>query len=214
MVGSQASKQRWIAPLIALGLLALALAALFARLGDAPSGSRELVERCLLRLETARQLHAHAQGASVPLVQLLVAPDRDTRVLLYQRIDAANAAAEKALTELENLGSSPDERQRLGLLRAARSRYDERYTAAVEEIELTGGPQGALEQFWSGTRDALKELEMTTATLMDDETQRLAQERAALVAEESGQRWNLVLLAVALVLAAWAGAAVVKARRP
>lgn len=214
MDGSQASKQRWMAPLIALALLALALAALFARLGAAPSGSQEKVERCLQRLETARQLHAHAQGASVPLVQLLVAPDRDTRVLLYQRIDAANAAAEKALAELEGLASSPDDRPRLNLLRAARSRYDERYTAAVEEIELTGGPQGALEQFWSGTRVALNELEATTARLVEDETRRLAQERAALAAEESGQRWSVLLLAAALVLAAWAGAAVVKARRP
>ncbi len=213
MIPSPFLRSRWISPALALALLALTLAALLSRFGALPAGSPEAVERCLQRLEKARALHAHAQGASVPLVQLLVAPDRDTRVPLYQRIDAANAAAEKAVLELEGLSVKPDEHRRLAGLIAARQAYEQRYTAAVEEIELAGA-QGALDQFWGATREALKELETISAGMVEEDSQRLAQERAALAAAENEQRWTLLLLVLALLLAAWAGAAIFKARRP
>lgn len=209
----QTAMRRWLTPAMAVIFLLLALLALFMRIGAPPAGSQEKVERCLQRLEMARQLHSQAQGASVPLVQLLLAPDRDTRVPLYQRIDAANAAAESALLELQRLSVQSDERARLEQIITQRGRYDERYTAAVEEIELSGA-KGALEQFWSSTRSALNELETTTARLVDDETLRLARERAALETAERDRLWNLALLAAALLLAAWAGASFVHARRP
>ncbi|MBI3149743.1 MAG: MCP four helix bundle domain-containing protein [Betaproteobacteria bacterium] len=206
-------RRRWIAPASALGLLLLALVALFMRINATPPGSQDRVDRCLQRLEIARQLQSHAQGASVPLVQLLVAPDRDTRVPLYQRIDAANAAAEVALNELTRLTILPEERASLDQLIAKRARYDERYTEAVEEIELAGA-KGALEQFWASTRAALSDLESTTAHLVENETQRLARERAALNSTERDRLWTQLLLLAALLLAAWAGASLVKARRP
>ncbi|CAG0957400.1 hypothetical protein BURK2_00544 [Burkholderiales bacterium] len=213
MLKSPFLRSRWVSPALALALLALTIAALLTRFGALPAGSPESVERCLQRLEIGRALYTHAQGASVPLVQLLVAPDRETRVPLYQRIDAANAAAEKAVLELEGLSVKPDERQRLAGLIAARQAYDQRYTAAVEEIELAG-TKGALDQFWAATRDALKELETFSARLVEEESQRLAQERAALAAAENERRWTLLLFVLALLLAAWAGAAAFKLRRP
>lgn len=157
------------------------------------------------RVAVAESLQRHAEGATVPLVQLLVAPDRETRVPLYKQIDTANAAAEGDLAALASFMKSVQEKARLDELLALRARYDERYTAAVEELELSGA-QGALNQFWAPTREALSSMEQASRRLAEQERETLATQRMTLDAfSAETQRLVWVVAAVALLAAALGG---------
>jgi methyl-accepting chemotaxis protein len=157
------------------------------------------------RVAVAESLQRHAEGATVPLVQLLITPDREMRVPLYKQIDTANAAAEGDLAALALLMKSMQDKARLDELLALRASYDERYTAAVEELELSGA-QGALSQFWAPTRDTLTALAQASRRLAEQERATLATQRATL--ESFGaetQRLVWIAAAVALLAAALGG---------
>ena len=157
------------------------------------------------RVAVAESLQRHAEGATVPLVQLLVSPDREMRVPLYKQIDIANAAAEGDLAALASLMKSAQDKARLDELLALRARYDERYTAAVEELELSGA-QGALSQFWAPTREALSSMAQASHRLAEQERATLAAQRMTL--ESFGaetQRLMWVAAVVALLAAALGG---------
>jgi hypothetical protein len=157
------------------------------------------------RVAVAESLQRHAEGASVPLVQLLVAPNRETRVPLYKQIDTANAAAEGDLAALVLLMKSAPDKARLDELQALRTRYDERYTAAVEELELSGA-QGALNQFWAPTREALASMAQASRRLAEQERTTLATQRMTLEAfSAETQRLVWAAAAVALLAAALGG---------
>jgi methyl-accepting chemotaxis protein len=160
------------------------------------------------RVAAAESLQRHAEGATVPLVQLLVTPDREMRVPLYKQIDTANAAAEgdlAALAALASLMKSAQDKGRLDELLALRTRYDDRYTAAVEELEL-GGAQGALNQFWAPTREALSSMEQASRRLAEQERTTLASQRMTLEAfSAETQRLAWLVAAVALLAAALGG---------
>jgi methyl-accepting chemotaxis protein len=159
------------------------------------------------RVAAAESLQRHAEGATVPLVQLLVTPDREMRIPLYKQIDAANAAAEGDLAALALLVKVPqekarEEQARVQELLELRARYDERYTAAVEELELSGA-QGALSQFWAPTREALAAMTQASRRLAEQERSTLATQRVML--ENHGaetQRLMWVAAVVALLTAA------------
>jgi methyl-accepting chemotaxis protein len=162
------------------------------------------------RVAAAESLQRHAEGATVPLVQLLVTPDREMRIPLYKQIDAANAAAEGDLAALALLVKVPqekgrEEQARVQELLELRARYDERYTAAVEELELSGA-QGALSQFWAPTREALAAMTQASRRLAEQERSTLATQRVML--ENHGaetQRLMWVAAVVALLAAALGG---------
>jgi methyl-accepting chemotaxis protein len=162
------------------------------------------------RVAAAESLQRHAEGATVPLVQLLVTPDREMRIPLYKQIDTANAAAEGDLAALALLVKAPqekarEEQARVQELLELRARYDERYTAAVEELELSGA-QGALSQFWAPTREALATMTQASRRLAEQERSTLATQRVTL--ENHGtetQRLMWVVAAVALLAAALGG---------
>jgi methyl-accepting chemotaxis protein len=157
------------------------------------------------RVAAAESLQRHAEGATVPLVQLLVTPDREMRVPLYKQIDTANAAAEGDLAALASLMKSAQDKGRLDELLALRTRYDDRYTAAVEELEL-GGAQGALNQFWAPTREALSSMEQASRRLAEQERTTLASQRMTLEAfSAETQRLVWLVAAVALLAAALGG---------
>ena len=133
-----------LALLLAIGgiLAALGLYAAQHWLRTAPLTAADL-EAQQQRVAVAEALQRHAEGATVPLVQLLVTPDREMRVPLYKQIDTANASAESDLAALALLVKAPqekarEEQARVQELLELRARYDERYTAAVEELELSG----------------------------------------------------------------------------
>lgn len=157
------------------------------------------------RVAVAESLQRHAEGATVPLVQLLVTPDREMRIPLYKQIDTANAAAEGDLAALALLVKAPQDKARVQELLELRTRYDERYTAAVEELELSGA-QGALSQFWAPTREALAAMTQASRRLAEQERSTLATQRVTL--ESFGaetQRLMWVAGAVALLAAALGG---------
>ncbi len=157
------------------------------------------------RVAAAESLQRHAEGATVPVVQLLVTPDREMRVPLYKQIDTANAAAEGDLAALASLTKSAQDNARLDELLALRARYDERYTAAVEELELSGA-QGALSQFWAPTREALANMTQASRRLAEQERSTLATQRMTLESfSAETQRLSWVLGAVALLAAVLGG---------
>ncbi|MCP5268246.1 MAG: hypothetical protein H6943_04300 [Zoogloeaceae bacterium] len=157
------------------------------------------------RVAVAESLQRHAEGATVPLVQLLVTPDREMRVPLYKQIDAANAAAEADLAALTMLVKTPQDKARIQELLELRARYDERYTAAVEALELSGA-QGALSQFWAPTRDALAGMTQASRHLAEQERSTLAAQRVTLESfSTETQRLVWVAAAVGLLAAALGG---------
>lgn len=157
------------------------------------------------RVAVAESLQRHAEGATVPLVQLLVTPDREMRVPLYKQIDTANVAAEGDLAALALLVNAPQDKARVQELLELRTRYDERYTAAVEELELSGA-QGALSQFWAPTREALATMTQASRRLAEQERSTLATQRATLESHGTEtQRLMWVAAAVALLAAALGG---------
>ncbi len=160
------------------------------------------------RVAVAESLQRHAEGATVPLVQLLVTPDREMRIPLYKQIDTANAAAEGDLAALTLLVKASEDKVRVQELLELRARYDERYTAAVEELELSGA-QGALSQFWAPTREALAAMTQVSRRLAEQERSTLATQRVML--ENHGaetQRLMWVAAVVALLAAALGGVGV------
>lgn len=196
--------------------LLLAIAGILAALGlyaaqhwlrTAPLTAADL-EAQQQRVAVAESLQRHAEGATVPLVQLLVTPDREMRVPLYKQIDTANAAAEGDLAALSLLMKSMQDKARLDELLALRARYDERYTAAVEELELSGA-QGALSQFWAPTREALTSMAQASRRLAEQERTTLATQRMTLETHGAEtQRLMWVVVAVALLAAALGGVGV------
>ena len=157
------------------------------------------------RVAVAESLQRHAEGTTVPLVQLPVTPDREMRIPLYKQIDTANAAAEGDLAALALLVKAPQDKARVQELLDLRTRYDERYTAAVEELELSGA-QGALSQFWAPTREALAAMTQASRRLAEQERSTFATQRVTL--ENHGaetQRLMWVAAVVALLAAALGG---------
>lgn len=157
------------------------------------------------RVAVAESLQRHAEGATVPLVQLLVTPDREMRIPLYKQIDTANAAAEGDLAALTLLVKASEDKARVQELLELRTRYDERYTAAVEELELSGA-QGALSQFWAPTREALAAMTLASRRLAERERSTLTTQRMTLESHGAEtQRLMWVVAVVALLAAALGG---------
>lgn len=201
---TQAAASRFLAALALLAALVAAAVWAVVPMLSAGSASGTLLETQARRVAVAEALQRHAQAAAVPLVQLLVSPDREMRVPLYKKIDEENAAADLALSELSSMMSTPQDKLRLDKVQALRARYDELFTASVEEIELAGA-QGALAQFWGKTKDASAALVQGSVSLLEQERALLAEARTASAAAEKELWLRAAAVAAAVVLAALLG---------
>ncbi|GAB2181670.1 hypothetical protein DLREEDagrD3_18930 [Denitratisoma sp. agr-D3] len=126
--------------------------------------ARRIVDEQSLKVVLAETLQRQAQGAALPLLQLLVTPEREQRVPLYGQMDAANAAADEALAKLQSASSGEDKAQ-LEQLASQRDRYGDLFRETVEQIEI-GGPQSARQHFAGKTRPALEALLLTGGDLV------------------------------------------------
>lgn len=199
------SPRRFLAAFLLLAaLMAVAVWAVVPMLA-AGSASGSALDTQIRRVAMAESLQGHAQAASVPLVQLLVTPDREMRVPLYKKIDEENAAADRALNELASMTGTPQEKARLDEVLALRARYDEFFTASVEEIELAGA-QGALSQFWGKTKESLSALAQGSAHLLAQERATLAELRVTAASAERELWLRAAASATVVLLAALLGA--------
>lgn len=158
-----------------------------------------------MRVQKAEALLVQVRKSSAALVQLLVAPDRETRVPLYQQIDAANAESAKLLASLAGETRPAATQAPLAELAALREGYEVAYTSSVEEIELNGA-QGALAQFWSATREAQGKLEGGVTRLLGAERALLEEQQSALASARRASETSTLILAAVAGVAALSGA--------
>ena len=161
--------------------------------------ARLIVDEQSLQVALAETLQRQAQGAALPLLQLLVTQEREQRVPLYGQMDAANAAADDALTKLRATRSSGDEKAQLDQLAAQRERYGDLFRETVEQIEI-GGPNSARQHFAEKTRPALAALLQTGGELVARQHEAMQQALAEQDAAARQTRQLMVLLTVTAVV--------------
>lgn len=183
----------------ALLALLLLIAVVAATRMQAQAGvTQAIVDGQARRLSHAEALQRHAQAAALPLLQLLVTDEREARVALYQRIDRENAAAATEFDALAALfgatGKVP-----LDTLKGLRERYAERFTATVEEIELSG-PKAGLRHFRAETETALDALLQASVALVERERAAMQEARSAMEQTVADSRRLLASIAGAAIL--------------
>lgn len=192
-----------------LMLVLLLVVAVFAllQMEQQSAVTRVIVDEQAVRVALAEELQRHAQGAALPLLQLLVTPEREQRVPLYKQMDEENAAADTALAALTKVSPGATAQQRLNQLAGLRRTYADLFRETVEQIELSG-PQGAREHFVTKTQGALRALLAASAALVKDEHQAMQTGREAL--EQAVARAHALVIAISLAavllgaLLAWA----------
>ena len=186
---------------ILLLLLAVAAFAL-TQMNRQSAVTRAIVDEQSLRVSLAEELQRHAQGAALPLLQLLVTHDREQRVPLYAKMDAANAAADATLAKLIQASPKDTDRPPLDKLVALRKSYAELFQETVEQIELSGA-QTARTHFVTKTEPALMVLLNFSGELVAHEHQAMQQQRGALEQAVSQARILVTgIAALALLLGA------------
>jgi len=159
--------------------------------------ARRIVDEQSLRVTLAESLQRQAQGAALPLLQLLVTPEREQRVPLYTQMDAANAAADDALVKLQSV-SGEDDKTSLAQLAAQRERYGDLFRETVEQIEISG-PQGARQHFAEKTRPALLALLQAGGVLVARQHEAMQQALVEQEAAASHTRQFMILLTVTAI---------------
>jgi methyl-accepting chemotaxis protein len=186
---------------ILLLLLAVAAFAL-TQMNRQSAVTRSIVDEQSLRVSLAEELQRHAQGAALPLLQLLVTHDREQRVPLYAKMDAANAAADATLAKLIQASPKDTDRPRLDKLVTLRKSYADLFQETVEQIELSGA-QTARTHFSTKTEPALMMLLNFSGEMVAHEHQAMQQQRGALEQAVSQARILVSgIAALALVLGA------------
>jgi len=142
--------------LLLLFLLAVAAFALV-QMEKQSEVTRVIVDEQALRVSLAEALQRHAQAAALPLLQLLVTPERDKRIPLYKQMDDENAAADNALDQLLKATSNSEDKMALDTLAKLRGSYADLFRETVEQIEISG-TQMARQHFVEKTQPALLDL--------------------------------------------------------
>ena len=142
--------------LLLLFLLAVAAFALV-QMEKQSEVTRVIVDEQALRVSLAESLQRHAQGAALPLLQLLVTPERDKRIPLYKQMDDENAAADNALDQLLKATINAEDKMALDTLAKLRGSYADLFRETVEQIEISG-TQMARQHFVEKTQPALLDL--------------------------------------------------------
>ena len=188
----------------ALMLLLLLVVAGFASLqmNEQKEVMRRIITEQVQRESLAEDLERNAQGATVPLLQLLLTQDREQRIPLYKAIDDANARVDQDLQALVN--SQPDAagRSELDSLSTVRTTYGGLLRETVEQIELAG-PASAYTHFSTKTQAALRQLLAGSAAMVSHQQQ--AMQAAQQQLESALQRTQWVLIAISLLALALGG---------
>jgi len=158
-----------------------------------------IVDEQSLRVSLAEELQRHAQGAALPLLQLLVTQERAQRVPLYKQMDDANNAADNALSQLVKASPSTGDQVLLDHLASQRTNYRDLFRETVEQIELSG-PQGARQHFVSQTQPALTGLLKASAELVARQHQAMQSGRQALEQDVARAQTLVISIAVAAIL--------------
>ncbi len=161
--------------------------------------TRSIVNELAVRVALADQLQRQAQGAALPLLQLLVTERREDRVPLYARMDAANNAADTALASLRKVNEDPADKVVLEQLVALRASYGDLFRETVEQIEL-GGPASALAHFNSKTQPALGRLLEACNTLVARQQSAMRSGQEQLEATAGHARNLMAAMTIAAVL--------------
>ncbi len=170
-----------IAFVLILSLLLAVVALALVEMQHESAVTQQIVHEQSLRLSLAESLQRHAQGAALPLLQLLVTHERDQRVPLYGRMDAENAAADEAMAAL--VKASPGATVELDALAKLRASYGDLFRETVEQIEL-GGPDSARQHFVEKTQPALTALLNASAARVDAEHKAMQTAQGTLQAEQ------------------------------
>lgn len=160
--------------------------------------ARRIVDEQSLRVSLAESLQRQAQGAALPLLQLLVTSERTQRIPLYTQMDAANAEADDALAKLQSVSDRYDQTS-LAQLAAQRERYGDLFRETVEQIEISG-PQGARQHFAEKTRPALAALLQVGGGLVARQHEAMQQALVEQEAAASHTRQFMILLTVTAVV--------------
>ncbi len=184
-------------------LLLLAISA-FAlnQMAHQTSVTRIIVDEQVKRVSMAEELQRQAQGAALPLLQLLVTQDRDKRIPLYKQMDDANNAADMVLGELVGAGGTALDMGLLQRLKVQRESYRDVFRETVEQIEISG-PDVARDHFASKTQPALMELLKTSGEVVSGQHAAMQAAREMLDQTSSDARRLVIGISVAaLVLGA------------
>jgi methyl-accepting chemotaxis protein len=197
MLRSVSIGSRLAAAFVLLLLLLLAVAGFaLLQMRQQSAITRSIVDEQTLRVSLAEQLQRHAQGAALPLLQLLVTAQREQRIPLYKLMDDENHAADAALEQLGKQNNSASEQQQLAALAALRGNYADLFRETVELIEISGTP-AASQQFASQTQGALQALLQASAALVERQHQAMQAGRAEL--EQALARAQTLVLAISLL---------------
>ena len=158
----------------------------------------EVINKQTLRVSLAEGIQRNALQAALPLLQLLVTPERDKRVPLYKEMDDANERMNQSMKGLLD-GSSPGaDRDRIELLASSRLAYKALALDMLEQIEVSG-PESARDQFVAKTQPSLN-------TLLSKASELVVQQHASMAAAQEAlatkllQTQRVVLVIVCLAI--------------
>ncbi|BEV72466.1 methyl-accepting chemotaxis protein [Paludibacterium sp. THUN1379] len=192
------------------GRLALAFAVLLALLllvaGQALSQmqqqqmvTRQIVDQQAVRLSLAEDIQRHAQGAALPLLQLLLTKEQAQRIPLYKQMDEANAAVDQSLARLVKSDDEPMDKTLIDALVSQRASYADLFHETVIQIEVQG-PEGALAHFVAKTQPALQSVLAASTALVDKERQAMQDGRQQLEVAVAQARLLVSGMAIVAVL--------------
>jgi diguanylate cyclase (GGDEF)-like protein len=200
MFGSLSIRARLILSFTFLLCLLLAVAAVsLQRFQALTDKTGMLIDEEVRRVFLAQSANQHAQAAAICLLKILQTQDREKRVPLYAEMDADNAAAQLAVTELGRNIAMPSVREEIDQILALSKTYADVFQETVELVELSG-PQTAHQHFQDKTGVALAALLNATRNLVTKHQLMTQSEVEQLRRDTASARLLVILLAAAAFL--------------
>lgn len=155
---------------ILLALLLLVAGLALSQMQQQQAVTRQIVDQQAERLSLAEDIQRHAQGAALPLLQLLLTKEQAQRVPLYKQMDDENAAVDQSMAKLVKSDEEPMDKSLIDALVTQRASYADLFHETVIQIEVQG-PQGALAHFVAKTQPALQAVLAASSLLVGKERQ-------------------------------------------
>ena len=201
MFGSLSIRARLILSFTFLLCLLLAVAAVsLQRFQALTDKTGMLIDEEVRRVFLAQSANQHAQAAAICLLKILQTPEREQRVPLYAEMDADNAAAQLAVTELGRNVSQPSVQTEVGQILTLSKTYADVFQETVELVELSG-PQTAHQHFQEKTGVALAALLNATRNLVTKHQMMTQSEVEQLRRDTANARLLVILLSGGAFLA-------------